>query len=213
MRTAHPESPVTRHLPVGAEIVNEGTDFRVWAPKRRRVRARLEETSEIVELAPEEDGYFSGFSASTRPGVRYRFLLDEDEQQYPDPASRFQPEGPHGPSEIVDPRAFAWTDDAWGGIDARGQVIYEMHIGSFTREGTWQAAGAQLQELQAAGITAIEVMPIAAFAGRWGWGYDGVNLFAPTRNYGSPDDLRRFIDEAHRLGLGVILDVVYNHFG
>jgi maltooligosyltrehalose trehalohydrolase len=213
LRTAHPESPVTRHLPVGAEIVNEGTDFRVWAPKRRRVRARLEETSEIVELAPEEDGYFSGFSASTRPGVRYRFLLDEDEQQYPDPASRFQPEGPHGPSEIVDPRAFAWTDDAWGGIDARGQVIYEMHIGSFTREGTWQAAGAQLQELQAAGITAIEVMPIAAFAGRWGWGYDGVNLFAPTHLYGSPDDARRFVNDAHRLGIGVILDVVYNHFG
>src|SRR5262249_61530593 len=126
---------------------------------------------------------------------------------YPDPASRFQPEGPHGPSQLIDPGRFAWTDRAWKGVALAGQIIYEIHIGTFTREGTWAAAAGQLPELAAAGFTVIEVMPVAEFPGTFGWGYDGVNLFAPTRLYGTPDDMQRFVDRAHALGLGVILDV------
>ena len=132
---------------------------------------------------------------------------------YPDPASRFQPQGPHGPSEVIDPSAFAWTDRGWRGVGVTGQVIYEMHVGTFTPEGTWEAAARELPELADLGVTVLEVMPVADFPGRFGWGYDGVNLFAPTRLYGRPDDLRRFVDRAHAAGLGVILDVVYNHFG
>ncbi|HYM21602.1 MAG TPA: alpha-amylase family glycosyl hydrolase, partial [Vicinamibacterales bacterium] len=131
----------------------------------------------------------------------------------PDPASRFQPEGPHGPSEIVDAGAFHWTDDDWGGPELRGQIIYELHVGTFTRSGTWAAAAGELQELARIGITMIEVMPIAEFDGRFGWGYDGVDLFAPSHHYGRPDDFRRFVDAAHAAGVSVILDVVYNHLG
>src|SRR6185437_10840743 len=126
---------------------------------------------------------------------------------------RYQPSGPHGPSQIVDSSTFRWTDDAWRGISAEGQVLYEMHIGTFTPQGTFAAALEQLKELKDFGITCVEVMPVADFPGRFGWGYDGVNFFAPTHLYGQPDDFRRFIDHAHSIGLGVILDVVYNHFG
>jgi maltooligosyltrehalose trehalohydrolase len=132
---------------------------------------------------------------------------------FPDPASRFQPEGPHGPSQVIDPSAFAWTDADWKGLTLEGQVLYEMHLGSFTLEGTWTAAMERLPRLRELGVTAVEVMPIAEFAGAFGWGYDGVDLFAPYHRYGGPDDVRRFVDRAHALGLGVILDVVYNHFG
>lgn len=118
-----------------------------------------------------------------------------------------------GPSEVVDPDAFSWTDTGWRGLGRHGQVIYEMHIGAFTREGTWRDAIKQLPALADLGVTVLEVMPVADFAGRFGWGYDGVDLFAPTRLYGGPDDFRAFVDVAHGLGLGVILDVVYNHFG
>src|SRR5262249_4057181 len=151
-----------------------------------------------------------------------------DGELYPDPASRFQPEGPHGPSQVVDPNSFKWTDYDWPGprrsirpgrperpeqSDLRGQVIYEMHIVTFTREGTWATAARELDDLARLGVTVIEVMPVADFPGNFGWGYDGVNLFAPSRLYGSPDDFRRFVDRAHSLGVGVILDVVYNHLG
>ena len=129
------------------------------------------------------------------------------------PASRFQPCGPHGPSQVIDPDIFDWHDSQWHGVPLVGQVIYEMHLGTFTSEGTWEAASRELPELAKVGITVIEIMPIADFPGRFGWGYDGVNLFAPTRLYGTPDDCRRFVDRAHALGLGVILDVVYNHLG
>ena len=145
--------------------------------------------------------------------MRYRFRLDGEPTLYPDPASRFQPDGPHGPSQIVDARAFPWSDRAWRGTGQRGQVVYEMHAGTFTPEGTWAAAARQLPELAALGVTVLEVMPLADFAGQFGWGYDGVNLFAPCRLYGTPDDFRSFVDQAHAVGLGVILDVVYNHFG
>ena len=127
--------------------------------------------------------------------------------------SRFQPDGPHGPSQVIDHTAFQWTDSERPGMKPAGHVMYEMHLGTFTREGTWDAARAELKELADIGITCIEIMPIVEFSGRWGWGYDGVNLFAPFHHYGSPDDARHFIDEAHRLGLCVILDVVYNHLG
>ena len=166
----------------------------------------------IVSLEKEADGYFGGLLSGVAAGDRYWFQLDGDKRR-PDPVSRFQPEGPHGPSAIVDPKTFTWTDAAWPGISPLGQVLYEMHVGTFTPEGTWAAAADRLQALLDIGITVIQMMPVADFAGRWGWGYDGVNLYAPTRLYGSPDDLRRFVDRAHALGLGVILDCVYNHLG
>ncbi len=145
--------------------------------------------------------------------MRYRFRLDRSETALPDPASRFQPDGPHGPSEIIDPLAFTWTDGAWCGVAREHLVIYEIHIGTFTSEGTWRAASRELPALAKLGITCLEIMPVAEFAGRFGWGYDGVDLFAPTRLYGRPDDFRHFVDRAHALGIAVILDVVYNHFG
>jgi maltooligosyltrehalose trehalohydrolase len=163
-------------------------------------------------LDPEPGGYFSGEVPEAAAGALYRFRLD-GQGPFPDPASRFQPEGPHGPSEVVDPTAFRWTDSAWKGRPIEGQVIYEMHIGAFTPEGTWDAAGRQLRELAAIGITVLEVMPVADFPGRFGWGYDGVGLFSPTWLYGRPDDFRRFVNNAHEAGLSVILDVVYNHVG
>ncbi len=167
----------------------------------------------MFPLTAGPDGYFSGSVASASPGSLYQFKLDNDERLYPDPESRFQPEGPHGPSQVVDPKAFHWTDKRWKGINAQGQILYELHLGTFTAEGTWNAARAHLKDLAAIGITTIELMPIAGFSGRWGWGYDGVNLFAPFHHYGTPDEAKQFVDEAHSLGLGVILDVVYNHFG
>jgi maltooligosyltrehalose trehalohydrolase len=192
-------------------LPGKGVHFRVWAPKRKEVRLVLDDRS--FPLEPESKGYFSGTAASARAGSLYKFKLDEDDYLYPDPESRFQPDGPHGYSQVIDPASFRWTDTDWKGIEAQGQIIYEMHLGTFTPEGNWNAALTQLKELAAIGITIVEVMPIAEFSGRWGWGYDGVDIFAPSHLYGSPDDAKRFVNEAHRLGLGVILDVVYNHFG
>src|SRR5262245_26170458 len=145
--------------------------------------------------------------------MQYRFRLDYGNRLFPDPASRFQPEGPHGPSQIVSPYSYRWKDDSWPGVSIEGQVLYEMHIGTFAKEGTWNAARELLPELAAVGITLLEIMPVAEFPGRFGWGYDGVNLFAPTHLYGAPDDFRAFVDRAHALRLGVVLDVVYNHLG
>lgn len=185
--------------------------FRVWAPKRERVEVVIE-GSGAAELSRDPDGYFSGIVEKAGDGARYRYRLDGG-AAFPDPASRFQPDGPHGPSQVIDPAQFAWTDSGWRGGPIDGQVIYEMHIGAFTREGTWEAARRELPELASAGITVVEVMPVAEFPGRFGWGYDGVYWFAPTHLYGSPDEFRRFVDDAHKAGLGVALDVVYNHFG
>jgi maltooligosyltrehalose trehalohydrolase len=199
----------TRRLPIGAEPRGEATHCRVWAPRARAVDVVGDEAT--TPLKPEGDGYFSGM-APVSVGGRYRYRLD-DETAYPDPASRRQPEGPHGPSEVVDPEAFRWSDSDWRGLERAGQVIYEMHVGTFTREGTWEAAARELPELARLGVTVVEMMPVAEFPGRFGWGYDGVSLFAPTRLYGAPDDLRRFVDRAHAVGIGVILDVVYNHLG
>lgn len=207
-----------RQYPIGAEVLSQGgVSFRVWAPRRRRVEVVLDgertAVERIIPLGVEDDGYFGGWVEEARPGTLYRFRLDGDPKLYPDPASRFQPEGPHGPSQVIDPHPFRWTDQQWQGCGRDGQVVYEMHIGTFTPEGTWEAAQRELPALADLGVTILEVMPVADFPGRFGWGYDGVCLFAPTRLYGQPDDFRRFVDAAHAAGLGVILDVVYNHLG
>lgn len=155
---------------------------------------------------------FNGWVARVQPGDRYRFRID-GKDSFPDPASRFQPEGVHGSSEIVDPNAFAWTDDSWKGIGPEELVIYELHVGTFSPEGTFAGAMSRLEYLRDLGATALELMPVTEFAGERSWGYDGVDLFAPSSTYGKPDDLRRLVDRAHRLGLAILLDVVYNHFG
>jgi len=205
-------TPFQRRLPVGAELVGPSrTHFRVWAPPAHTVDVVIN-GADLVPLTREEGGYWS-VDAAAAPRDRYQFRIDADEKLYPDPASRFQPEGPHGPSEVVDPGAYAWGDQAWTGVTLEGQVIYELHPGTFTRDGTWAAAARELEELQRLGITVVELMPVAEFDGEFGWGYDGVDLYAPCHRYGSPDELRAFVDEAHRVGLGVILDVVYNHLG
>jgi maltooligosyltrehalose trehalohydrolase len=208
-----------RRYPIGAELIGaDETHFRVWAPKAKHVDLVLEENAAknakrtFHPMEPEEDGYFSG-AARVGANACYRFRVNQAENFHPDPASRFQPDGPHGSSCVVDPMEFQWTDAQWPGVKMKGQVVYEMHIGTFTREGTWRAAIEQLAELAKIGITVVEMMPIVDFPGNFGWGYDGVDLFAPSHLYGAPDDLRQFIDRAHSLGLAVILDVVYNHFG
>ena len=217
-----------RPLPIGAESQPAGgVHFRVWAPRRRQVAVVIEgppppfptveggpEGLGLAEhpLTPEPDGYFSGFVPTAGPGTRYRYRLD-DGPTLPDPASRWQPDGPHGASVVVDPAAFVWTDSGWEGLRLPGQVIYELHLGTFTPEGTWAAAADRLPDLVELGVTAVEIMPVAEFAGRFGWGYDGVDLYAPHHHYGTPDDFRRFVDRAHALRLGVLLDVVYNHLG
>src|ERR1700693_5416004 len=212
--------PAQRRYPIGAEVIGKDqTHFRVWAPKAREIDVVLENGAGskpvFYPLTPEPGGYFSG-AVNAGAGTRYRFRVNGVENFYPDPASRFQPEGPHGPSCVVDPRQFRWADTNWPGpalAGLKGQIIYEMHIGTFTKEGTWRAATEQRAELARIGITVVEMMPIADFPGNFGWGYDGVDLFAPFHLYGTPDDLRGFIDRAHSLGLAVILDVVYKHFG
>jgi maltooligosyltrehalose trehalohydrolase len=206
-----------RRYPIGAELIGENqAHFRVWAPKARKVDVVLEDAADakpkFCPLTAEPGGYFSG-AATAGAGARYRFRVNGAENFYPDPASRFQPDGPHGSSCIVNPTKFRWSDADWPGLKLKGQIFYEMHIGTFTKEGTWRAAAERLPELARIGITVIEMMPVAEFPGRFGWGYDGVDFFSPSHLYGTPDDLRAFVDRAHSLGLGVILDVVYNHFG
>jgi maltooligosyltrehalose trehalohydrolase len=204
-------SSLRRRVPIGVEIAGENTiHARVWAPAARELE--LVVGGRQVVLAPEANGYFAG-ETEGRAGERYGFRVNRSERLYPDPASRFQPDGPHGLSEIIDPNLFAWTDGDWRGVSLEGQVLYELHTGTFTQEGTWSAAAGELEELARLGVTVVELMPIAEFDGRFGWGYDGVDLFAPSHLYGRPDDLRAFVDRAHQLGIGVILDAVYNHLG
>ena len=198
---------------LGAQVTTAGVRFRVWAPSANSVTLVLQDHhSPEPALEPEGDGYFSITVPGLGARTLYRYRLDE-RGPFPDPCSRFQPSGPHGPSMVVDPNAYTWRDTGWPGIDMQGQVIYEMHIGAFTREGTFDAAGRHLDELSELGVTVLEIMPVADFPGRWNWGYDGVNLYAPYHGYGDPEALKRFVDAAHRHGLAVILDVVYNHLG
>ena len=198
---------------LGASPGPGGVTFRVWAPAARRVEVVLEGPGEPAHpLESEPGGYHSGTVPGIGPGARYRYRLDGGER-YPDPASRSQPEGVHGPSEVVDTSAFRWSDEAWAGLDPEALVIYELHVGTFTPAGTFEAATGRLDHLAELGVTAIELMPVAEFSGARNWGYDGVDLFAPEGSYGGPEGLHRLVDAAHRRGLGVILDVVYNHLG
>lgn len=205
-----------RKYPIGAEVQPAGgVHFRVWAPHAPTAAIEFYsaggEVASFASMTSEVGGYFSLLHPTARAGDLYKYRLAQG--SYADPASRFQPQGPHHPSQIVAHDRFPWTDREWRGRPARELVLYELHLGTFTPEGTWGAAMTQLDELKRVGITAIEVLPIAEFPGEFGWGYDGVNLFAPCHLYGSPDDVRAFVNRAHELGVMVILDVVYNHLG
>ncbi|MGQ9676197.1 MAG: malto-oligosyltrehalose trehalohydrolase [Chloroflexota bacterium] len=202
------------HLDMGAHLLpDSGVVFRVWAPNARRVDAELYTVKGTTEhpLRPEGDGLFSGMVSSASAGTLYKFRLD-GQHSYPDPYSRKQPQGVHGPSEVVDPR-FLWTDSAWKGIASDELIIYELHVGTFTPEGTFQGVIDQLDELKSLGVTAIELMPVAEFPGKRNWGYDGVYLFAPSMNYGGVQGLKRLVDATHQRGLAILLDVVYSHLG
>jgi len=196
----------------GAEVDAGGVQFAVWAPSARAVELDLPEMGATHRMAPGPDGRFDAHVPDVGAGTRYQFRLDGGEGR-PDPYSRYQPEGVHGPSEVIDPSGFRWSDQAWHGIGREGLAIYEVHVGAMTKEGTFLSLIPHLADLKALGVTAIELMPVAQCPGRWNWGYDGVDLFAPSNAYGRPDDLRQLVDAAHAVGLGVILDVVYNHLG
>ena len=205
-----PPPPGMRRFPIGAEPVADGSvRLRVWAPDHAKVSVVMDGRSTPLTS---ESGYFSG-QVEGHVGSRYGFLLGDDPKPYPDPASRFQPDGPHGLSEVIDPDSYAWQDADWRGVDTDDVVLYEMHLGTFSARGDAAGALDHLEELARIGITVLQVMPVAEFPGRFGWGYDGVGLFAPSHLYGRPDDFRRLVDRAHGLGLAVILDVVYNHVG
>ncbi len=199
-------------MPFGAAVEADGrVRFRLWAPSHDEVRIELD-GAEPVPMAREPDGWHALVTGAARPGTRYRFVLP-DGLRVPDPASRHQPEDVHGPSEVVDPAAHPWTDGAWRGRPWEETVLYELHIGTFTPEGTFLAAIDRLDHLAALGVTAIEIMPVAEFPGRRNWGYDGVLPYAPDAVYGRPEDLKALVGAAHARGISVLLDVVYNHFG
>ncbi len=198
----------------GAIPVPGGVRFRVWAPAARQLTLVLHTGAAAGDHAPGRDahGIFDLIVDRAGAGDLYGYRLDAGEVR-PDPASRCQPEGVHGRSAIVDPGTFQWSDPHWQGRSALDLIVYELHVGTFSPTGTFEGVRARLPYLRDLGTTAIELMPVADFTGSRNWGYDGVCLFAPSRAYGTPDDLRRLVDDAHRLGLSVILDVVYNHFG
>jgi maltooligosyltrehalose trehalohydrolase len=195
---------------LGAHVVPGGVEFRVWAPGKT-VAVVVEGHGEQA-LKRGRDGVHRTTVAGIGAGARYRFRIDGG-GPWPDPWARFMPDGPHGAGEVIDPAAFVWTDEAWPGFARDGLVIYELHVGAYTPAGTFAALIAQLPALAALGVNAIELLPVATCPGRWNWGYDGVGLFAPSPNYGRPDDLRALVDAAHAHGIGVLLDVVYNHLG
>lgn len=200
---------------LGAWLEDDRTHFRLWARHAERVQVEVQHRDARQESYPLQavgDGYFAAALAEVAAGDRYRFRLD-DGPPLPDPASRYQPDGPHAASQVVDASRFHWTDDHWPGIDPQTLVIYELHVGTFSPRGNYDGVIQQLQYLADLGVGAIELMPLAECDGARNWGYDGVDLFAPSHHYGHPDELRRLVDLAHTLGLGVILDVVYNHFG
>jgi|Deesub1362A_J573_1020465.scaffolds.fasta_scaffold00044_144 maltooligosyltrehalose trehalohydrolase len=201
-------------LSLGAVYLGEGRcAFRVWAPRARNVAVHLDAPREqVIPLARGKRGHHHGVAAGVEPGSLYFYRLDGREER-PDPASRYQPQGVHGPSQVVDPRAFAWSDHCWFGPHHRDLVLYELHVGTFTPEGTFEAVIPHLDELRKLGVTAIELMPVAQFPGSRNWGYDGVYPFAVQNSYGGPEGLRRLVDACHARGLAVILDVVYNHLG
>lgn len=202
-------------LPFGAAPAADSTSFRVWAASASQVDVVIYQDGRPAATHPMRaapGGFFEARVPGVGHGARYMYRLNGADDR-PDPASRSQPEGVHGPSEVVDPARHAWGDVGWRGIPIEQAVIYELHTGTFTPEGTFDSAIPRLAALRDLGVTAIEIMPVADFPGQRGWGYDGVSLFAPSRAYGGPDALRRLVDAAHQQGLAVILDVVYNHLG
>ena len=205
-----------QNLPQGSEIDSAGVRYRVWAPVCRGIEVEIQSAEggilRRVPLPRSGAGIFAALDEAGRAGDLYKFHVD-GRASYPDPASRWQPQGVHGPSMVIDPAAYLWHDQAWRCPGFRDLVIYELHVGAFTPEGTFRAAIERLPYLRDLGINALEIMPVADFAGERGWGYDGVCLYAPARIYGHPDDFRALVDAAHAVGIAVILDVVYNHFG
>ncbi len=198
---------------LGATRAGGGVRFRVWAPVARAVELVLEDGSDrVLALRPDSEGFYETTLEGVVSGTRYRYRVD-GQGPFPDPASRRQPLGVHGPSEVVDAARFAWTDQGWPGIEMADLVIYELHVGTFSPSGTFAGVREKLSTLLELGITAIELMPVADFPGQHNWGYDGVCPFAPARCYGDNDDLRALVDAAHGMGLAVLLDVVYNHLG
>ena len=218
MSTSAPETIVrtTWQPTLGASVKDAATTFSVWAPRARTVSAHVRTGDSAGDHALRRASDHRGVWTATIDGVthsdRYGFRLDGGEP-LPDPTSRSQPDGVHGLSEVIDPSRFEWTDDEWKGLALADFVIYELHVGTFTPEGTFDAIIPRLPELAELGITAIEVMPIASFPGRRNWGYDGVHFYAPQHSYGGPDGFKRLVDAAHANGLAVVLDVVYNHVG
>lgn len=201
-----------QEMKFGTQLTPTGVRFRLWAPQCAEVSVRLIDPAETVAMRLLPRGWFELDVDGAGPGTRYQFIM-EDGTAVPDPASRYQPDDVHGPSEVIDPLAFQWSDLGWRGRPWEEVITYELHVGTFTPEGTFRAIIPKLGYLKSLGITALELMPIADFAGQRNWGYDGVLLFAPDSSYGRPEDLKALIDAAHGLGLMVFLDVVYNHFG
>ena len=199
-------------MPFGAAWTGEGARFRLWAPGAREVELELRGGARRVPMERAEHGFVELALRGVEPGERYSFRID-GEISVPDPASRFQPEDVHGPSELIDPSSFDWSDDDWRGRPWEEAVVYELHVGTFTKEGSFAGIERRLDHLAELGVTAIELMPLSEFPGRRNWGYDGVLPFAPDSSYGRPEDLKRLVNAAHRRGLMVMLDVVYNHFG
>jgi len=201
-------------LPFGAQVTESGVRFRVWAPGAADIAVALETPAgdRVLPFARRDGGWFELETREAQPGTRYRFQLG-DGFRVPDPASRFQPAGVHAASQVVNPKAYAWQNGAWRGRPWEETVLYEAHLGCFSPEGSFDGARRRLDHLVGLGVTALELMPIAAFEGRRNWGYDGVLPFAPAAAYGTPDQLKQLIDEAHGRNLMMFLDVVYNHFG
>lgn len=203
-------------LPFGSTFIrNDVARFRVWAPFARKVAVKILHPAfqSPIPMKPAERGCYEIDVAGISAGMSYFYRID-DEKDRPDPYSRFQPDGVHGPSQIIDPRSFKWSKSRWRGLPLEEFIIYELHIGTFTLEGTFEAVLPHLDYLKnSLGVTAIEIMPVAQFPGERNWGYDGVSLFAPQNSYGGPAGLKRLVDQCHAAGLAVILDVVYNHFG
>ncbi len=211
MTAAHPSKPARRPPRLGALVDGASTGFRVWSPESKALAVVLEAGGRHA-MTRREGGYFEVTAHGVGHGERYRIELNGAEA-FHDPASRYQPDGVHGPSMVVDPGRFTWSDGYWDGVARRDLVFYELHIGAFSPEGTFDGVRARLPFLRDLGVTAVELMPVADFPGRWNWGYDHAALYAPSRAYGSPDDLRHLVDDAHSLGLAVFLDVIYNHLG
>jgi malto-oligosyltrehalose trehalohydrolase len=210
-----PGGPTTRvhRMSFGAELWDDGTvRFQLWAPSHWEIRIELDDAAELLSMRPIGDGWHELTTDRARPGTRYRFVLPGD-RRVPDPASRFQPKDVHGPSEVIDPTGYVWTDMRWRGRPWEEAVVYELHVGAFTPAGTFRAAIDKLEHLVALGVTAIEIMPVGDFPGLRNWGYDGVLPYAPDATYGRPEDLKALVNAAHTSGLMVLLDVVYNHFG